>query len=208
MTLAPADMQMPLLEVAPSWHITKNAQARNAYGTVAQHLVCAALRLLPIPTNGNYDICFDALGSDGTYFEVKSVKAKGGKVVIYDWRMAKEASVKVRVGYAILLHAVKGSNGRSLVSEFINGGLEVLVIPAAVVHSLAKMQPLNQVKNHSNPRMGYSRKGYKDGYRNVPVTLLREMCASNFGTEAMYAGHKFTCVVRIAVLPATAVKPF
>src|SRR4051812_26775895 len=100
-SIAPASKQLSLLSVAPSYTITKNAQARNAYGTVAVEIVCAALNLLPIPINGNYAICFDAQDSNG-FYEIKSVH-RSGKVVIYDWRMEKEASVNVPLAYAILV---------------------------------------------------------------------------------------------------------
>lgn len=195
MTLAPPNLQLDLVEVEPSWKITKNAQARNAYGTVAQHLVCAALKLLPIPINGNYDICFDALGAESTYYEIKSVKGRGGKMVVYDWRMAKESKVKARVIYAVLLHNVKGSDGSHLVSDFIKGGLKIVVIPAWKVHEVAAKQPLNKLKAYSRVGMGYNRKGYIEGYRNVPVQVLKDVCECSYETEARYAGHDFKCMV-------------
>lgn len=190
MTIAPPDPQPLLLETAPSWLITKNAQARNAYGTIAQHLVCAALRLAPIPINGNYDVCFDAV-SGSTYYEIKSVKAKSGKVVVYDWRMEKEAKVKVDVWYAVLLHNVRKSNGVRLLEEFIEGGLEMVVMPVGVVHEVARECALMMPKVGADPRMGYNRTGYREGYRNVPVQALRELCTFSVVRQGAYAGRSF-----------------
>lgn len=190
MTIAPPDYQMQLLQVPPSFTITKNAQARNAYGTVASELVCAALGATPIRIHGGYEACFDAHCND-TYYEIKSVK-RNGKVVIYDWRMGKEARSGVKLLYAILLHNVRGSDGRKLVSDFINGGLTLLVLPAASVHAVAARQQLRKLLQLSlDPRNGYTRRGYKEGYRNVPVAALRTLACCETILPCTYAGLQF-----------------
>lgn len=191
MTIAPPSRQPLLLHIAPSWRITKNAQARNAYGSVAQELVCAALGITPVPINGNYECCFDAHHDEHGWVEIKSVKRTGGKVVIYDWRMAKEQASGVVLHYAILCHNVKGSDGRQLVREFVEGGLELIVLPAEQVHALAAAQPLQKLMRaeRSGVRCGYNRKGYKDGYRNVPVSALRALCGQVRHLHFQYVGH-------------------
>lgn len=174
-TLARASRQLSLLSVAPRFSITKNAQARNAYGQIAQEIVCAALDLLPIPINGKCSICFDAERS-GHFYEIKSVKHTG-KVVIYDWRMEKERAAKVSLSYAILIHNVRGSDGHDLLREMLNSKPEILVMPASVIHELAQSYPLRQLQRpSSDPRNGYNRAGYRDGYRNVPVKDIRALC--------------------------------
>lgn len=174
-TLARASAQLPLLSIAPRFNITKNAQARNAYGTVAAEIVCATLKLDAIPINGNYSVCFDA-ERNGHFYEIKSVK-RGGKVVIYDWRMEKERAAKVPLSYAILCHNVRKSNGVNLAAEMLCSGLELLVLPAHVVHEAAARQPLRKLLRLAlDPRNGYTRAGYRDGYRNVPVKKLKALC--------------------------------
>jgi hypothetical protein len=195
-----------LLTVAPSWKITKNAQARNAYGTMAQELVCAALHLTPIPINGNYDCCFDAI-LDDTYYEIKSVKQRGGKLVVYDWRMRKERESNAALNYAILLHNVRGSDGSELLREFVESKLKLLVIPAEWVHEMARECQRRSLNTEAaNPRMGYNRKGYRDGYRNVPVTKLMERATSKRHVCAHYAGIEFN--VELHTTPPAEACPF
>jgi hypothetical protein len=190
-TIAPPDSQLQLLNVIPRYRITKNAQARNAYGTVASELVCAALALNVIRINGNYSVCFDA-ERDGTYYEIKSVRRHGGKVVIYDWRMEKERESGVPLNYAILCHNVRRSNGARLVEEMIDGGVELLVVEACIVHALASEQPLREITSRSTgPHCGYNRTGYKDGYRNVPVNFIRERLNHTSHVSCTYAGIPF-----------------
>src|SRR4051812_20128751 len=74
--LARASNQLQLLDVTPRYPIESNAAARNAYGSAAQEIVCAALKLRPIPINGQCDICFDAEDSD-FFYEIKSCHRSG-----------------------------------------------------------------------------------------------------------------------------------
>lgn len=174
MTIAPPDNQLVLLPTIPSWNITKNAQARNAYGSAAQEIVCATLQLTPIRVSGSYDVCFDAFGA-GTYYEIKSVK-HNGKIVIYDWRREKEVRAGVASKkYAVLCHRAPKSNGKRLIQELTAAGLELFIMNAALIHELATRGPLHTLQSACpNPRSGYHRHGYKDGYRNVPVSALRK----------------------------------
>lgn len=192
MTIAPPDYQMTLLSVTPSYHITKNAQARNAYGTVAAEIVCAALSLTPVRINGSYDACFDAYDdAAATHYEIKSVK-HGGKVVIYDWRRAKEASVGATLRYAILCHGVKGSDGRLLANEMATSKLKLIVLPASDVHAAAAAQPLRKLlKLALDPRNGYTRVGYAEGYRNVPVAALLARTTHHSTIQCHYGDLRF-----------------
>lgn len=196
MTIAPPDSQLSLLSVAPSFRIVKNAQARNAYGAVAAEIVCAALGLTPIPINGNYEACFDAAKCNH-FYEIKSCK-RNGKVVLYDWRMRKEQKANVDLTYAILCHRVKGSDGLRLFDEMIDEGLELIVMPAAKVHALALEQSLVIPKAPKTPqakRFGYNRAGYCEGYRNVPVALLKSMCASSKAYRKQCHGRAFEITI-------------
>jgi hypothetical protein len=160
--------QMSLLDISPCGPIKSNAHARNAYGSVAQEVACAALGLRAIPINGAKTTCFDAQ-DDERFYEIKSVR-KGGKLVIYDWRMQKERDAGVPLYYAIVVHNARGARSFENLVQALSEGVEIVVVEASKVHLSANKQPLCKLKRDSNnPRAGYNRKGYKDGYRNVPL---------------------------------------
>lgn len=184
MTIAPPTRQLSLLTIAPSYRITRNAQARNAYGQVASELVCAALGLTVIPI-GRYDACFDGHRCN-TFYEIKSVR-RGCKVVIYDWRAAKEAASGVDLNYVVLMHNVRGSTGVRLVEEMVEGGIDIMVLPAAMVHEAAAKEPLRKLTKLALEPNGYSRKGYILGYRNVPVKKLMAMATRHERVSFSYA---------------------
>jgi hypothetical protein len=181
MKIAFASKQIPLLTVPPSYTITSNAQARNAYGAAASEIVCAALELDPIAIDGSKEVCFDA-SRHGQNYEIKSVHQRS-KIVVYDWRMEKEQRWMRETGenlrYAILAHNVRQHrDGATLVETLINKGLNLIVVKASVIHREAFQQKLNLVKIDSSkgPRHGYSRKGYQDGYRNLPCEHILKLC--------------------------------
>lgn len=164
---APPSRQLTLLDVAPSFVIASNAHARNAYGTVAQHLACAALGMSPVPINGNYAVCFDA-DRAGTPYEIKSVH-RSGKLVIYDWRAEKENAFPA-LRYALVVHRTRGCRSATALLATLHRYLEIWDLPAAAIHNAALQCPLRRLV-HSSPdaRNGYSRDGYARGYRNVPL---------------------------------------
>lgn len=155
----------------PYYPLKKNAQARNAYGSAAQHLVCTALRLRPIPINGSKRVCFDA-EDDFQFYEIKSVR-KGGKIVLYDWRMEKERLAFVPLSYAILVHQNKPvKNSEKMWEQMATQPLHLLQCSHQLIHTIASLQPLRKLVKDGGPRCGYSRHGYKEGYRNVPLQTL------------------------------------
>lgn len=179
MTLARANRftQTELFTLRPSFLIKSNAEARNRYGAAAQELVCQALGLSPIPIDGRHKVNFDA-ELDGSFYEIKSVR-RGHKIVLYDFRMKKESDAGVPLTYAIFVHSV--TLARS--SETMWGGFQdhsIVVIPATVIHELAAEEPLRFLgsatveANKDNPRFGYARAGYAEGYRNLPVGKVLE----------------------------------
>lgn len=175
--LAPASTQLCLLHTRPRFDIESNAHARNVYGAVAQEFVCAVLGLHPIPINGNYETCFDA-ERNGNHFEIKSV-GNGHKIVLYDFRMAKEAK-HPGLQYAIFIHRIRAARTfDQLLGQLIERPPLILVVPAPKVHMLALAEPLRKLvkENAEEPedpdtRNGYRRVGYRDGYRNLPVSPL------------------------------------
>lgn len=180
MKTALASKQMSLINIPPSYTITSNAHARNAYGAAASEIVCAALNLDPIAIDGSKEVCFDA-SSHGQNYEIKSVHHKA-KIVIYDWRMKKEKCWMETTGkslrYAILVHNLKQHReGATLIDTLISRGLKLIVVRASVIHREASALKLNLVNpTNKGPRHGYNRKGYADGYYNVPCERILQLC--------------------------------
>lgn len=195
-TFALPNRQLNLLEVQPVFRIEGNAHARNAYGTAAQEIACAALQLSPIPIDGTKSICFDA--SDGVRpYEIKSVH-RNGKAVIYDWRMEKEATVP-ESRYLILRHSVRGHrDGRTLFQAFANTDLEAWIITTPSIHRIARQEKKRVMLSDSkDPRCGYSRKGYKDGYRNVGLNRFSPLLVEAQIREFVLYGIPFRILVRV-----------
>jgi hypothetical protein len=195
-TFAVASRQMNLLEVQPVFHIPSNAHARNAYGTAAQEIACAALGLLPIPIDGSKSICFDA--SDGHFpYEIKSVH-RNGKVVIYDWRMEKEATVPDS-RYLLLRHSVRGHrDGKTLYQAFADNGLEAWIISTPSIHSIARRETKRVMLSDSKaPRCGYNRKGYREGYRNVGLNRFSPLLVETQLRDFTLYGIQFHITIRV-----------
>lgn len=194
MKYARPSLQIPLFDLQPRFIIEKNAQARNAYGTAAQDIVCRALGLNSIPIDGNCEVCFDA-SKDGVDYEIKSVHA-ASKVVCYDWRLAKEERAEKEDGrtlsYAILIHRVRGERDSSLLFPRMILEGRILVVPAFVVRNLARREKLNKLKaKQRGPRFGYDRVGYVDGYRNLPVKSLLGLLGSERRTAFDLYGQSY-----------------
>jgi hypothetical protein len=195
-TFAAVSRQLNLLEVQPVFHIPSNAHARNAYGTAAQEIACAALQLLPIPIDGSKSICFDA--SDGVFpYEIKSVH-RNGKAVIYDWRMEKEATVP-ESRYLLLRHSVRGHrDGNTLYQAFADSGLEAWIITTPSVHRIAREEQKRVMLSDSkDPRCGYNRKGYRDGYRNVGLNRFLPLLVETGVRVFTLYGISFQVTLRV-----------
>jgi hypothetical protein len=195
MTIAPQDNQLHLFSMAPSKRIVKNAEARNLYGSLAQEIVCHTLGLIPIRINGNFDVCPDAV-LHNTYYEIKSVR-KNGKVVVYVWRLKKELECEKQYIYAILIHNVRRSNGVNILSDFIKGGLTLYLVPLSRIESLANDLPIHHIKKitKTNSRIGYNRKGYIEGYVNIPIHSLRPYVTSSHLQQTFYSNEVFNVEV-------------
>lgn len=175
--------------------MTCNGQARNAFGAIAQEIVWSALGIQPIRINGNCEICFDGKGLDA-YFEIKSVR-RGAKVVVYKWRLEKEQKSDQKIFYAILIHDCCGL--RSKILEKMIGTGKILVLPLSAIVSACSGLPLNVPKPVENkPRHGYTRKGYKDGYYNIPINSLLKLNIS--GRMAFISMYGIQSVIDILTL--------
>ena len=117
-------------------------------------------------------------------------------MVVYDWRMQKEASAGGSLVYAVLVHRVRGARtSADMWRAFLSRGLEILIVPAPAVHAVAGLAELRKVASVNHPdgaRMGYNRKGYREGYRNVSLGALRELAPVERIVDAQVYGEKFT----------------
>lgn len=197
--VAPPDLRRWLLQVEPEPRIASVAQARNAYGTAAQEIICALLDLLPVPINGSYELCLDAVSSDlSRWFEIKSVHVSSGKLVLYDWRLRKEQRSELDITYAVLLHKIRGHRGSGLFAAFASGGLTLLLVPGSVVWKLAPGYPLTFPKPGSCPRDGFARAGYAQGYRNVRVRDLLDLaCPAEMLKTKLYEHEIVAQVLKV-----------
>lgn len=195
--------QLKLFDIVPRFTIESNAQARNYYGALAQELVCLALNLKPIPINGNYEVCFDA-ERDGEFFEIKSVKANG-KIPIYIWRMEKERRVaeQVKCSYAILTHKVRHArSSEELFEKFSSFPLQIYHVSVEGVHRHSEDLEIKKLKKENfNPRFGYNRKGYKDGYKNVSMRNIAASCVRVDQLTCNLYGKTFAFEVYNEVVP-------
>lgn len=172
----PTYTEQSLFEVPPDdAPITSNGQARNIYGQVVEEVVCRLMGLTPIQINGQFSINFDA-GYGDTFYEIKSLN-RSSKLPLYEWRRKKDGDSGAKLFYLLALHNVKGAKTKGEVWEKMGDTMKtLLLLPAKNVSTEATKYPLQQNSSRiKNPRMGYNREGYKDGYRNVPAKGLRAM---------------------------------
>jgi hypothetical protein len=186
---AKADGQGSLFWEKPIIHCDSMASARNAYGQAAQELVWRLLGVRPVRINGGYAVNFDGWDERRReWVEVKSTYGRGrsGKVVVYDWRMGKERKVEEeagesggRVRYMIVAHDIKGER-EDIFQKMVDREVKVWSLPAAVVHEHALRMPLMAIKRvGKSKREGYTREGYRDGYRNLGMAWMVEQMAWN-----------------------------
>jgi len=167
----PTEVQGVLFEFLKDVQFDTSGAARNYYGAAVENVVCKALQLNPIPINGNYEINFDAFKRD-YFYEIKSVRAKG-KVVLYDWRMEKEKPFTNRLLYIFGVHQIKEARSiREIYKQLQSRGIKLVVNKAGYVHDKAMECPLKTVAKTKN-NIGYTRKGYEEGYRNLPIKGFR-----------------------------------
>lgn len=170
----PTHYQPDLLEVLPDKPITKNGEARTRYGQVVETIVTRLLGLTDIPNSGTHDVVFDAFHhGSGSYCEIKSLRWRN-KLPIYEWRRTKDRDCGVAPVYVIAVHHCTRQPTLAKVWEKMAASLQTIyVLPHWAVDLHARNQPLRQlVQQETGTRMGYRRKGYCDGYRNVPFLAL------------------------------------
>jgi hypothetical protein len=176
-TLAPPSLQLSLLDVCPVLPVGSPGQLRTSVGTACSELAIRALNLLPIPINGSYPVNFDAQDQKG-FYEIKASRG-GTKTVLYNWRLDKEWDYASSLTYLFVIHQSEAGNLWPSLSEF-----SILRVPFLVVFEEARKTPLRLPKPCSQPRWGYTRKGYSQGYRNLSLKPLRK--ASRFSRSVAF----------------------
>lgn len=172
---APTAVQRNLFDLMPDKPLLTPGESRTRYGRVVEEIVCKLMNLEDIPNSGTHDAVFDAY-RDGVFYEIKSLR-HGGKLPLYECRRLKDAEAGVPLLYVIAIHRCKNATTLGDVWEKMARTItEILVLPAREISRLACLEPLRQIVAIGPPgeRMGYKRKGYADGYRNIPLQKIRE----------------------------------
>jgi hypothetical protein len=174
----PSAIQLPLLDVRPNKPISRNGEARTRYGACVNEAVNALLGLEDIPNSGSHDCVFDSYHRpSSTFVEVKSLRVKN-KIPVYRWRIEKDKAAGVPLVYVIGIHDCKGAKSLDEMWRRMADTLDtVLVLPAARIEALALAEDLQTIGSHRTPsgeRNGYQRKGYKEGYHNIPWAKLAD----------------------------------
>lgn len=170
----PTERQGLLFKIFKDFDFVSTGSARTHYGAAIEEVICAALNIYSIPINGNYEVNFDAFKGP-QFYEIKSVKA-GSKVVLYDWRLEKEKPYTKDLNYLFGVHRVTGAkSNRELWSQIAYKGLMIIEAPAKLIHDLAAKEPLRKIKHEK--QSGFSRAGYCEGYRNLPLKSLADVGA-------------------------------
>ena len=170
----PTHWQPDLLSVLPDKPITKNGEARTRYGRVVEEIVCALLGLTDIPNSGSHDVVFDAYHRPSDHYcEIKSLR-HNNKLPVYEWRLTKDMQCDASMLYVLAIHRCTKQVTLSDVWRTMAATIsDIYVLPAWWVYLEAKKHPLRQlVKQEPGSRMGYKRKGYCNGYRNLPFQAL------------------------------------
>jgi hypothetical protein len=207
---APSFVQPWLLDVPPDKTFGTNGAARTHYGAVVQQSVCALLGLVEIRNSGNYDVVFDAACPyTKRFFEIKSVHY-ANKAPIYCWRREKETATGLDPLYAFCLHHVRGARSMSecwqaLTRDF---SLAVVVLPLSEVNRLCDPLEVRQVvKERPGSRMGYERKGYCEGYQNLPVRAILDAVHTVPKVHREVEVHGFPLSASLFVHPAAGWSP-
>lgn len=164
------------MDLLPGKPISHNGEARTRYGACVNEAVNALLGLEDIPNSGSHDCVFDAFHrASKTFVEVKSLRVRN-KLPVYAWRIQKDKDAGMPLVYAIGIHNCKGARTLDEMWRRMADTLDtVLVLPAAVIETLAAAEPLHTIDSQqtaSGQRNGYQRAGYKEGYHNVPWAKL------------------------------------
>lgn len=173
------------------------ASARTRFGEAAEELACEAFGLDNIPTDGRFDVCFDAQDRKGNFFEIKSVR-QGGAIPLWNWRIEKDRKAGVPLFYIIVQHKTGGvKNTHDLWDGFAKTVKEIFIVPLGIMetlHSEGKLVTPKTISTH-----GSMRKGYCEGYKLVPTKKLESRIHSAKTVVFKLYGHTFNTIVKTLI---------
>lgn len=181
-SLPPSHVQQNLLDVRREGTFPSVASGRSFSGHAAEAIVRSALNMQEVAHDGknthNYDGAW-LKGESYLFAEIKSVR-KGGKVVVYDWRLEKGSLMpEDSLVYLIAVHSCRGAKSHEEMSARMVETLDtVYALTSDEIKHLATSEPLRQVKPmDESGQNGYNRKGYCEGYRNIPLHKIKRLCS-------------------------------
>lgn len=159
-----------LFNIKPSGPIRKTAgQRRVLYGYIVERLCNKALGSQQLKIDGRKEHCMDGQ-IDDLYIEVKSVRYKN-KSPVYDFRVDKDVKSGKKILYAFFIHrCYKEETYEDLYNSLITKTIGIFLHDLDSVQRLCEATPLSKIKNCGCN--GYSRTGYKDGYRNIKCSNI------------------------------------
>jgi hypothetical protein len=185
MTSNRAERQDSFFEIAPRFVCNTPGASRVVFGAAAEEIACKVLGLDRIRINGSFEVNFDA-ERNGVFYEIKSTRTASGKIVCYNWRMKKEEQFPGLM-YCIVSHNISGANDNVL--ERMAAGCSLLLCDARKLRELLIGLPIHKPKLRADgKRTGYTRPGYIDGYKNLPVGELTKRARMQLGILANIYG--------------------
>lgn len=181
-------------------NLASQGARRTRIGGLVEEVTLGLLALAPCASPGGECVTFDGVRGD-IHYEVKSVK-RGSQVVVYKWRLEREAATGVPIRYVIAIrshafgHCENLAEVRGLLAEDL---LTLVVLGHDRVTHLCEGEPLHKLtRGHAcgSTRVGYARKGYSEGYYLLPTASLLEGTTLMGTTDYEEWGTRFRAVVR------------
>lgn len=195
-----ADAQLDLFEMPSMVALSNHAAARTLYGSLCEQIAAEALGLRRLKISGSFDACYDAQDKDGGLYEIKSVK-RNGAVPVWIWRMKKDlkaAEFGFTIRYVFVNHNCSGMrSSEELWQGLASSVKEIFVVPVATIAEIHATSPFGGM-NLGTGGSGYSRVGYRDGYRRVSMKTVKARCATYRETEFTVSSHRFAVKIFFA----------
>jgi hypothetical protein len=170
-----------------------SAGARTFYGAAVEEIACGLLDLNPMVTDARFKTCYDA-ERDGQFYEIKSVKRRGG-CIIFKKRLDNDEAAGVPLSYVFVSHEVTGArSNRQLWAAMAESKLVLWVVPFALVKELCAGLPVR--KHYTHPEHGSMRYGYEKGYHVLPLARLADFPAELSTVQRELYDFRFSVNVR------------
>lgn len=193
-----------LFSQAPTMRLKGAGHRRTHIGNIVEEFVCHAMGWKRLTISGKKPYCADAENEDDLPCEIKSVHCSpkmSGKSVIYDWRMVKDEKHAPRLAYAFFCYSATGMGKAKSLEQFLDRiaatAPTIMLVPAWVVRMDALREKHNAAPKKTNKRNGYTREGYCEGYRNLPVgPYVRNAASEIVKTFALWDRQFTVCLSR------------